>query len=174
MFLAFTRGFLMVTPHPCRSRCPTWYARGATSANAFGEGDCARRDPVDVRFRPYFLNPWVPREGISREQYLITKFGSVERYNANSQRVIDAAAHAGLVYARDKIERQPNTLDCHRLIRWAGDDAAPMKQRLMELYFSEGGDLTEPRRVGAGRHRLRPRWRRGTAEACDRGGCCRG
>jgi predicted DsbA family dithiol-disulfide isomerase len=98
--------------------------------------------PVEVRFHPYFLNPWVPREGISREQYLITKFGSVERYNANSQRVIDAAAHAGLTYARDKIERQPNTLDCHRLIRWAGADAAQMKQRLMAIYFSEGGDLT--------------------------------
>jgi predicted DsbA family dithiol-disulfide isomerase len=98
--------------------------------------------PVEVRFRPYFLNPWVPREGISREEYLITKFGSVERYNANSQRIVDAAAHAGLDYARDKIKRQPNTLDCHRLIRWAGDDGAAMKQRLMELYFSEGGDLT--------------------------------
>jgi len=98
--------------------------------------------PVEVRFHPYFLNPWVPREGISREQYLITKFGSVERYNANSQRVIDAAAAASLIYARDKIERQPNTLDCHRLIRWAGGNAAAMKQRLMELYFSEGGDLT--------------------------------
>jgi len=98
--------------------------------------------PVAVRFHPYFLNPWVPREGISREQYLITKFGSVERYNANSQRVIDAAAHAGLTYARDKIERQPNTLDCHRLIRWAGANAAAMKQRLMELYFSEGRDLS--------------------------------
>jgi len=98
--------------------------------------------PVAVRFHPYFLNPWVPREGISREQYLITKFGSVERYNANSQRVIDAAAHAGLTYARDKIERQPNTLDCHRLIRWAGANAPAMKQRLMALYFSDGGDLT--------------------------------
>jgi len=98
--------------------------------------------PVAVRFHPYFLNPWVPREGISREQYLITKFGSVERYNANSQRVIDAATHAGLTYARDKIERQPNTLDCHRLIRWAGANAAAMKQRLMEVYFSEGRDLS--------------------------------
>jgi len=98
--------------------------------------------PVEVRFHPYFLNPWVPGEGISREQYLVTKFGSVERYNANSQRVIDAAAHAGLHYARDKIVRQPNTLDCHRLIRWAGANAAAMKQRLMALYFSEGGDLS--------------------------------
>jgi len=98
--------------------------------------------PVEVRFRPYFLNPWVPREGISREQYLITKFGSVERYNSNNQRVVDAATVAGLTYARDKIERQPNTLDCHRLIRWADGNAAQMKQRLMALYFSEGGDLT--------------------------------
>jgi predicted DsbA family dithiol-disulfide isomerase len=100
--------------------------------------------PVEVRFRPYFLNPWVPREGISREQYLVTKFGSVERYNANSQRIVDAAAYAGLDYSRDKIKRQPNTLDCHRLIRWADANAAAMKQRLMEIYFSEGGDLTSP------------------------------
>jgi predicted DsbA family dithiol-disulfide isomerase len=98
--------------------------------------------PVEVRFHPYFLNPWIPREGISREHYLVTKFGSVERYNTNSQRIVDAAAYAGLDYARDKIKRQPNTLDCHRLIRWAGANAATMKQRLMELYFSEGADLT--------------------------------
>jgi predicted DsbA family dithiol-disulfide isomerase len=101
--------------------------------------------PVEVRFRPYFLNPWVPREGMSREDYLITKFGSVESYNKNGDRVVAAAASVGLTYARDKIMRQPNTLDCHRLIFWAGQagNAARMKQRLMELYFSEGRDLTD-------------------------------
>jgi predicted DsbA family dithiol-disulfide isomerase len=101
--------------------------------------------PVEVRFHPYFLNPWIPREGISREEYLTAKFGSVERYNSNSGRVMEAAAAAGLVYARDQIKRQPNTLDCHRLIAWAGETgkAARMKQRLMEIYFSEGGDLTD-------------------------------
>ena len=100
---------------------------------------------VEVRFRPYFLNPWVPREGISREEYLIAKFGSVERYNSGNNRVAEAAAAAGLIYNRDMIKRQPNTLDCHRLIRWATPDgkAAAVKQRLMELYFSEGGDLTQ-------------------------------
>ena len=36
--------------------------------------------PVELRFHPYFLNDWIPREGISREDYLIKKFGSVERY----------------------------------------------------------------------------------------------
>jgi len=48
-------------------------------------------------------------------------------------------------------KRQPNTLDCHRLILWAGQvgKAAAMKQRLMELYFSEGGDLTQPEVLAA-------------------------
>src|SRR5215471_16400832 len=100
---------------------------------------------VEVRFRPYFLNPWVPRAGISREQYLTTKFGSPERYRAIAQRVAAAAAQEGLTYSIDGIKRQPNTLDCHRLIRWAGEsgNAARMKQRLMDLYFTEGGDLTD-------------------------------
>ena len=99
---------------------------------------------IEVRFRPYFLNPWVPREGMSREEYLTAKFGSPERYRGIAQRVADAAAAEGLKYAPDKITRQPNTLDCHRLILWAGalGHAAEMKQRLMELYFAEGADLS--------------------------------
>jgi predicted DsbA family dithiol-disulfide isomerase len=101
--------------------------------------------PAEVRFQPYFLNPWVPREGMRREDYLIAKFGSVERYNSGNDRVAEAASSLGLPYARDRIKRQPNTLDCHRLIRWAGEAgrAADMKQRLMTLYFAEGGDLTD-------------------------------
>ena len=99
---------------------------------------------VEVHWRPYFLNDWIPREGISREQYLTTKFGSPERYQGIAQRVTAAAAAEGLVYASDKVTRQPNTLDCHRLIRWAEGigKAAEMKQRLMDLYFTEGADLT--------------------------------
>jgi len=101
--------------------------------------------PVEVHWRPYFLNDWIPREGISREQYLTTKFGSPERYKGIAQRVSAAAASEGLTYAMDKISRQPNTLDAHRLIRWAGDigKAAEMKQKLMDLYFTEGADLTD-------------------------------
>ena len=101
---------------------------------------------TEVRWHPFFLNPWVPREGISREQYLTTKFGSVARYKEIAQRVAAAAAEEGLDYQLDKIARQPNTLDCHRLILWAGNagDAGRMKQRLMELYFTEGADLSDP------------------------------
>jgi predicted DsbA family dithiol-disulfide isomerase len=102
--------------------------------------------PVTVRFHPYFLNDWVPREGISRTEYLTTKFGSPDRYNQNVPRVVAAAASEGLTYAPDKIQRQPNTIDCHRLILWADQrngNGPRMKQRLMDLYFTEGGDLTD-------------------------------
>jgi len=100
---------------------------------------------VEVHWRPYFLNDWIPREGISREQYLTTKFGSPDRYQGIAQRVTAAAAAEGLVYAAEKVKRQPNTLDCHRLIRWAEGigKAAEMKQKLMDLYFTQGADLTD-------------------------------
>src|SRR5262249_37828414 len=62
--------------------------------------------PIGVHFRPYFLNPWVPREGMSRSDYLTAKFGSPERYLAIGQRVVSAAAAEGLTYAPDKIVRQ--------------------------------------------------------------------
>jgi predicted DsbA family dithiol-disulfide isomerase len=101
--------------------------------------------PVEVRYLPYFLNDWIPREGISRDEYLTAKFGSPERYKGIAGRVVAAAQAEGLSYNPDSISRQPNTTDCHRLIMWARNtgDQARMKQRLMELYFTEGADLTD-------------------------------
>jgi predicted DsbA family dithiol-disulfide isomerase len=101
--------------------------------------------PLEVNWRPFFLNPWVPREGISREDYLTTKFGSVDAYKGIAGRVVAAADEEGLIYRPDLVKRQPNTIDCHRLIHWADakGKAAEMKQRLMELYFRDGGDLTD-------------------------------
>jgi predicted DsbA family dithiol-disulfide isomerase len=113
------------------------------------EAAIALSPDVDVRinWRPYFLNDWIPREGIDRQTYLETKFGSAERYNTIAERIAAAAAMEGLPYAPDKISRQPNTLDCHRLILWSrsATDPGRVKQRLMELYFAEGGDLTDPK-----------------------------
>ena len=101
--------------------------------------------PVEVHWRPFFLNSWVPREGIGRDEYLTAKFGSVEAYKGIAGRVVAAAGEEGLSYRPELVKRQPNTIDCHRLIYWAGakGKAADMKQRLMELYFRDGGDLTD-------------------------------
>lgn len=101
--------------------------------------------PVQLNWRPFFLNPWVPREGITRDEYLTAKFGSVEAYKNIAGRVGDAARAEGLEYNSQLVKRQPNTIDCHRLIHWAEaiGKAPQMKQRLMELYFRDGGDLTD-------------------------------
>lgn len=101
--------------------------------------------PVEVTWRPFFLNPWIPPEGIDRDTYLETKFGSVEAYKGIAGRVVAAATEEGLVYRPESVRRQPNTIDCHRLIHWgdAVGKAAEVKQRLMELYFRDGGDLTD-------------------------------
>ncbi|MET0877393.1 MAG: DsbA family oxidoreductase [Tardiphaga sp.] len=102
--------------------------------------------PVEVHWRPFFLNPWIPREGIDRDTYLETKFGSVDAYKGIAQRVVAAAGEEGLSYRPETVKRQPNTIDSHRLIHWAeaAGKSGAVKQRLMELYFRDGGDLTLP------------------------------
>jgi len=122
--------------------CPWCYIGKRRIENALA---LVRDVPVEVRWRPFFLNPWVPRQGISREEYLTTKFGSVDAYKGIAGRVVAAANEEGLIYRPDLVKRQPNTIDCHRLIHWADAQgmAADMKQRLMELYFRDGGDLTD-------------------------------
>src|SRR3954454_3900307 len=68
--------------------------------------------PVEVRFHPYFLHPWVPREGMTRDEYLTTKCASPKKHPAIAGRVAAPPATKGLIYAVDKMRRQPNTLDC--------------------------------------------------------------
>lgn len=122
--------------------CPWCYIGKRRLENALA---LAPDIPVEVSWRPFLLNAWVPREGISRDEYLTTKFGSPEAYKDIAGRVVAAAGEDGLIYRPELIKRQPNTIDCHRLIHWAEakGKAAEMKQRLMELYFADGGDLTD-------------------------------
>ena len=58
------------------------------------------------------------------------------------------------------MKRQPNTIDCHRLIHWADAQgkSAEMKQRLMELYFRDGGDLTDVNVLVCPLHQYAYRW----------------
>ena len=106
---------------------------------------------------------------MSRDEYLTTKFGSPERYKSIAGRVAAAAAEEGLTYAVDKMKRQPNTLDCHRLILWAQSSG---KARADEAaadgpLFHRGRRPLRPRGAGQGRRRHRHGCRHG-ARACWR------
>ena len=96
----------------------------------------------DVRWRPFQLDPTIPPEGIARSEYMSRKFGP-EKIAAIHARLEEAGQEEGLSFAFDKITRSPNTLDAHRLIRWAQPSGkqSDIVERLFHLYFVEGQDI---------------------------------
>jgi len=97
----------------------------------------------DIRWRAYRLDPTIPPEGVDRKQYMQAKFGN----NPNRQAMQDALKQAGdgegIAFAFDKIARSPNTINSHRLIRWAASAGVQNEvvERLFEAYFEEGRDI---------------------------------
>ena len=93
-----------------------------------------------VRWHPFELNPDLPADGVPRRDYLERKFGGPTRAAQIYDRVRSAGTQAGIAFDFDRIERQPNTRDAHRLIAWAQNrgDAEPTVERLFRAYFLEG------------------------------------
>ena len=93
-----------------------------------------------VSWHPFQLNPDLPREGIDRQFYLAQKFGSSRGAAEIYARVLAAGESVGIEFAFDKIARQPNTLDAHRLISWAQAQGSveDVVERLFRAYFLEG------------------------------------
>ena len=100
---------------------------------------------VEVRWRPFLLDPTIPPEGRDRKQYLEAKFGGPERAKAVYANIEAAGRAEGIPFAFDRIERSPKTIDAHRLIRWAGSERSGVQDRLVEAlfqaFFIEGRDV---------------------------------
>jgi predicted DsbA family dithiol-disulfide isomerase len=96
-----------------------------------------------VRWRPYQLDPTIPSGGVDRKEYLRAKFGDGDRPKAIGEALRQAGEEEGIAFAFDKIARTPNTLDSHRLIRWAGSAGLQdqMVEALFRRYFERGEDL---------------------------------
>jgi predicted DsbA family dithiol-disulfide isomerase len=100
---------------------------------------------VAVRWRPYQLDPTIPDGGLDRAEYMAKKFGKSGRLQSVHENLTRLGAELGIPFAFDKIKRAPNTLDAHRLIRWANTAGVQGKvvDRLFEAYFVEGRDVGE-------------------------------
>lgn len=99
--------------------------------------------PVTIRWRPFQLNPTMPRNGMDRRQYLDAKFGSPAAAQAIYDHVSAAGTEEGIQFAFERIARTPNTFAAHRLIWLAGhhDHQDEMVELLFRQYFLEGGDI---------------------------------
>jgi predicted DsbA family dithiol-disulfide isomerase len=97
-------------------------------------------------WRPFQLNPDMPREGMDREQYLNLKFGGSDRARRVYNSVRQAGSEEGIPFAFDAIRRQPNTVDSHRLIRWAANEGRQdaVVEGLFRVYFTQGADIGNP------------------------------
>lgn len=99
--------------------------------------------PFAVFWRPFQLDPTIPKEGLPRKTYLERKFGNLERLAQTHAQLVEIGKAEGIPFAFDRITRSPNTLDAHRLIRWAleAGKQTEMVERLFALYFTEGADI---------------------------------
>ncbi len=97
----------------------------------------------DVRHRPYRLDPSVPREGVDRAQYLGAKFGGPARLVEANKLLTLEGEKEGINFAWDAILKTPNTIDSHRLIRWAQTQGVQdeVVEKLFIAYFENGEDI---------------------------------
>jgi predicted DsbA family dithiol-disulfide isomerase len=102
------------------------------------------RQDFRVRWLPFQLNPTMPKEGISRKEYRVRKFGSWERSLELDTKVIAVGGTEGIHFAFDRIERTPNTVDAHRLM-WLADQLGcqnAIVESLFVAYFTDGRDIS--------------------------------
>ena len=128
-------------------------------------------DQPRVTWRPFQLNPQLPAEGMSREEYVVQKFGAARSKDIYA-RVAAVGAEYGIPFAFDRIARQPNTVAMHSLIALAaaaGPQADGLQDRVKEAflhaYFLDGVDLTRTENLvaiataaTAGRPGIAPPW----------------
>ena len=120
--------------------CPWCVVGTANLDRALG---AARDHPFVIQWHPFQLNPDLPPEGVDRRSYLEAKFGGPDRLAAIHERLREVARSAGIALDPEKPQRQPNTLDAHRLIHWAGIEGRQMAvvSALFSAYWTGGRDI---------------------------------
>ncbi len=105
----------------------------------------ARADlQVETVWHAFQLNPQMPAAGMDRQDYLSTKFGGEDNARSVYGRVMAQGARESLPFDFKAIARTPNTVDSHRLVRWASGQPAgqeAMVEALFEAYFAQARDV---------------------------------
>lgn len=102
--------------------------------------------PFTVEWHPFQLSPEMPKAGMDRRAYMEAKFGGRDGAVRAYAPLIEHAEAAGIELNLDRIARQPNTLDAHRLIHWAGLEGrqTAMVSSLFRALWRDGRDVGDP------------------------------
>ena len=106
---------------------------------------------VTVAWHPFQLNPDMPEGGRERGEYLRSKFGGAAAAARIYAEIGAAGADLDIDFDFDAIAITPNTVDSHRLIRWAGaeDKQDAVVEALFRGYFIDGADIGDRRVLAA-------------------------
>lgn len=100
---------------------------------------------VTVNWRPYQLNPDLPPEGVDHKAHLAAKLGGQEAVDRAHKMLAGLGEQDGIAFDFDAVTISPNTLDAHRLIRWAltegGDTQSEVASLLFKANFEEGRNI---------------------------------
>jgi predicted DsbA family dithiol-disulfide isomerase len=105
-----------------------------------------RRRPdllFDLSWRPFLLNPDMPRVGMARPDYVIRKFGGEDRARRLYASITEIGRVEGVQFRFDRIRRTPSSVDAHRLVRWAArfGRASETVEALFSAHFTDGLDI---------------------------------
>ena len=90
-----------------------------------------------IRYRPYQLSAETPADGVDRNEYYKRKFGDSPQFKASREHLIATGKSLGIDFDFESECRIANTLDAHRLLRWAmgAGVQVDVAERLMKAYF---------------------------------------
>lgn len=98
---------------------------------------------VEVVWRPFLLNPEMPRAGMTRPEYVVRKFGGEERARRLYRSIAEIGGSEGVLFRFDRIRRTPPSVNAHRLVRLAARYGAAdeMVEALFCAHFTDGLDI---------------------------------
>lgn len=108
----------------------------------------AVQGPFDVSWFPWQLNPDLPAEGISYEDYLTRRFGDPSNVLPVLESLAEEGGQMGIGFRFDQLKRVPNTLKAHQLMYLAeteGRDQSALAEELMSAFFERGEDIGDPK-----------------------------
>lgn len=122
--------------------CPWCYLGKARLERALG---ALQNVSAEISWRPYQLDPTIPRNGVDHKAYMNAKFGDGPRLGQIQKQLVDFGNEVGIRFNFEKIKVTPNTMNAHRLIRWAAQAGPFIQSKVVDAlflaYFNQGADI---------------------------------